>query len=78
MGWTHVELQALGPLANPTVAPPTLVVPLVLKEVVASGGVTLPVEAHPGPATSCPHSSQSERSRVSPDGRGRTTSISEH
>lgn len=43
---THVELQALGPLSNDAVARPAHVAPLVLKEVVASGGVAVTVERH--------------------------------
>lgn len=51
--WTHVELQALGPLSDHTVARPAHVVPLVLKQVVASRGVAVTVERHWSTGTSC-------------------------
>lgn len=51
--WTHVQLQALRPLSNHAIARPTHVVPLVLKQVVASRRVTVAVECHRGTGTSC-------------------------
>lgn len=51
--WTHVQLQALRPLSNHAIARPTHVVPLVLKQVVASRRVTVAVERHRGTGTSC-------------------------
>lgn len=51
--WTHVQLQALRPLSNHTIARPTHVVPLVLKQVVASRRVTVAVERHRGTGASC-------------------------
>lgn len=51
--WTHVELQALGPLSDHAVARPAHVVPLVLKQVIASRGVAVTVERYWSTGTSC-------------------------